>query len=241
MRDTLVLLPGWGLGTAPLEPLRDELLEIAPYLDVLIEPLPDMADASGWFDDIDARLPDNVWLGGWSLGGMIASELTRRRGDRTLGLITMASNPCFVARHGWQSAMSRSVFTDFYEACTLDAELTLKRFTHLVSQGARDRKTLARLLQVALPETSGEVAVAGLELLAQLDTREALQAYSGPQLHLFASNDALVPVSAAQALTDEIPDIEVHLFEPASHGLPLERPDEIAAAIERFIYEGRDG
>ncbi len=39
MRDTLILLPGWGLGNAPLEPLRDELVEQAPFLDVLIEPL----------------------------------------------------------------------------------------------------------------------------------------------------------------------------------------------------------
>ncbi|TWI56751.1 pimeloyl-[acyl-carrier protein] methyl ester esterase [Pseudomonas duriflava] len=241
MRDTLVLLPGWGLGTAPLEPLRDELLEIAPYLDVHIEPLPELADVSAWFDDLDARLPDKVWLGGWSLGGMIASELTQRRSDRILGLITLGSNPCFVARHGWQSAMSRTVFTDFYEACTLDAELTLKRFTHLVSQGARDRKTLTRLLQVTLPETSGDVAVAGLELLAQLDTREALKAYNGPQLHLFAANDALVPVAAAHALLEEVPDVNVHVFEPASHGLPLERPDELATVINRFIYEGRDG
>jgi hypothetical protein len=38
MRDQLILLPGWGLGSAPLEPLRDALLEQAPHLNVQIEP-----------------------------------------------------------------------------------------------------------------------------------------------------------------------------------------------------------
>ncbi|HBP3402465.1 transporter, partial [Pseudomonas aeruginosa] len=45
MRDHLILLPGWGLGSAPLEPLRDALHEREPHLNVLIEPLPSLDDA----------------------------------------------------------------------------------------------------------------------------------------------------------------------------------------------------
>ncbi|MNJ78538.1 Alpha/beta hydrolase family protein [compost metagenome] len=73
-----------------------------------------------------------------------------------------------------------------------------------------------------------------------LDTRAALQGYSGPQLHLFAGRDALVPAAAAKALLDWLPDVEVQLFAEASHGLPLERPDEVAAAILGFMREGDD-
>ncbi|MFT0179003.1 MULTISPECIES: alpha/beta fold hydrolase [Pseudomonas] len=241
MRDTLILLPGWGLGNAPLEPLRDELVEQEPFLDVLIEPLPTLADTQDWFTDLEARIAEGVWLGGWSLGGMLASEFTLRRPEGVHGLITLASNPCFVARAGWQTAMARSVFTDFFEACSLDAELTLKRFTLLVAQGARDSRTLARQLQVTLPEVDPEAVIAGLELLARLDTRAALQAFSGPQLHLFGAHDALVPATAAQALRDELPTAQVEVLEHASHGLPLERPDEVATRIREFIYAGRDG
>ncbi len=46
MRDHLILLPGWGLGSAPLEPLRDALHEREPHLNVLIEPLPSLDDAA---------------------------------------------------------------------------------------------------------------------------------------------------------------------------------------------------
>ncbi|KUM42853.1 alpha/beta fold hydrolase [Pseudomonas sp. EpS/L25] len=241
MRDTLILLPGWGLGSAPLEPLRDELVEQAPFLDVLIEPLPTLTDTQAWFTDLEARIADGVWLAGWSLGGMLASEFTLRRPEGVHGLITLASNACFVARAGWQTAMARSVFTDFFEACSLDADQTLRRFTLLVAQGARDSRTLARQLQVTLPEVEPEVVLAGLELLARLDTRAALQAFNGPQLLLFGAHDALVPASAAQALRDDLPAAQIEVLEHASHGLPLERPDEVATRIREFIYAGRDG
>jgi len=107
MRDRLILLPGWGLGVSPLEPLAAALRGLDEHLQVQIEPLPTLqsSDVSEWLDELDATLPDNAWLGGWSLGGMLASELAARRGERCCGLLTLASNPCFVAHAGWPSAM----------------------------------------------------------------------------------------------------------------------------------------
>ena len=80
MRDRLILLPGWGLGVSPLEPLAAALRGLDEHLRVDIEPLPALAgsDLDEWLDELDATLPDNVWLGGWSLGGMLASELAAR-------------------------------------------------------------------------------------------------------------------------------------------------------------------
>lgn len=80
---------------------------------------------------------------------------------------------------------------------------------------------------------------AGLQLLGQLDTRAALENFRGPQLHLFAEADALVPLAAAEALLEWLPDVEVSTL-AASHGLPLECPDEVAGAILRFLREGDD-
>jgi len=42
-------------------------------------------------------------------------------------------------------------------------------------------------------------------------------------------------------LRDELPNAQVEVLEHASHGLPLERPDEVATRIREFIYAGRDG
>ena len=68
MRDRLILLPGWGLGVSPLEPLAAALHGLNEHLRVQVEPLPALAssDLDEWLDELDASLPDNAWLGGWS-------------------------------------------------------------------------------------------------------------------------------------------------------------------------------
>ncbi|MFC5699598.1 alpha/beta fold hydrolase [Pseudomonas sp. GCM10022186] len=240
MRERLILLPGWAIGPAALEPLREALLDRAPHLAVEVAPLPALDQVGAWLDELDARLPQDSWLAGWSLGGMLAAQLAARRGDACRGLVGLCSNTSFRDRDDWPCAMSQEIFAAFHEACRLDPAQTLKRFTMLVAQGARDARTLARQLQVTQVPTEPRVLEAGLRLLDVLDTRAALQGFGGPQLHLFAGRDALVPAAAADALLNWLPDVEVQVVADASHGLPLERPEEVAAAILAFMREGED-
>ncbi|WP_298184775.1 alpha/beta fold hydrolase [uncultured Pseudomonas sp.] len=242
MRDRLILLPGWGLGTAPLQPLADALRGLDPRLHVQIEPLPllDSNDPADWLDELDAKLPEDTWLGGWSLGGMLAAELAARRGGRCNGLLTLASNLRFVAEPGWSAAMEASTFSAFREGCAANAPATLKRFALLCVQGAADARGLSRQLISAAPHSQAATLLAGLDVLAALDTRAALQAFVGPQLHLFAGADALVPALAAQELLALLADVEVGLIDQASHAFALERPHEIAAAIQAFLHEAGD-
>lgn len=239
MRDRLILLPGWGLGVSPLEPLAAALRGLDEHLRVEIEPLPMLASSSlpDWLDELDATVPENVWLGGWSLGGMLASELAARRGDRCCGLVTLASNPNFVCRDDWPSAMPVATFDAFLTSFRDAPNTLLKRFCLLCSQGAADARGLASLLLAGAPKAQRDVLVAGLELLGSLDTRAALQAFNGPQLHLFAGLDALVPESVATQVLALLPDVEVGLIEQASHAFLLEAPHELAAAIQAFLHE----
>ncbi|WP_046381836.1 alpha/beta fold hydrolase [Pseudomonas veronii] len=239
MRDRLILLPGWGLGVSPLEPLAAALHGLNEHLRVQVEPLPALAssDLDEWLDELDASLPDNAWLGGWSLGGMLASELAARRGERCCGLLTLASNPCFVARDSWPNAMPGATFEAFLAGCHADAPVTLKRFGLLCAKGAADPRGLARLLTSTAPQTPSNVLMNGLELLAQLDTRDALVAFRGPQLHLFAGLDELVPAEAASDLLSLLPDVEIGLIEQAGHAFLLEDPHGVAGAIQAFLHE----
>ncbi len=242
MRDRLILLPGWGLGTAPLEPLAAALRGLAPRLHVEIEPLPLLgsSDPAEWLDELNDNLAQDAWLGGWSLGGMLAAELAARRGEHCPGLLTLASNLRFVAASDWPSAMAEETFAAFRQGCASDARATLKRFALLCAQGASDPRGLSRQLQAAAPANAPTQLLAGLDLLAALDTRAALQAFVGPQLHLFAGQDALVPAEAAQALLALLPDVEIGLVDNASHAFALERPHELAAAIQAFLHEAGD-
>jgi len=242
MRDRLILLPGWGLGISPLEPLAAALRGLDEHLRVEIEPLPELesSDLEDWLDELDSTVPQDTWLGGWSLGGMLASELAARRGDRCCGLLTLASNPSFVSHEQWPSAMAGETFDAFLAGCADDPRTTLKRFSLLCAQGAEDPRGLSRLLLGGAPLTTASVLMNGLELLAQLDTRHALQAFRGPQLHLFGGLDGLVPAEAAGELFALTPDIEIGLIEKASHAFLLEDPHGVAGAIQAFLHESGD-
>jgi pimeloyl-[acyl-carrier protein] methyl ester esterase len=239
MAEQQFLLPGWGLGCAPLEPLHAALREEMPDIPVTIAPLPSLASADprDWLDELDAKLPQDVWLGGWSLGGMLAAELAARRGARCRGLITLASNLCFVARATWPTAMPVETFAAFRQGCAENVGATLKRFSLLCAQGAVQPRELSRQLLAAAPQAPSAELLAGLDVLAVLDTRAALQGFTGPQLHVFAGQDALVPAAASQALSAVHAQSEVRLIEHISHAFPLEHPQVVAAAIQAFIRE----
>ncbi|NVL52936.1 alpha/beta fold hydrolase [Pseudomonas syringae pv. actinidiae] len=117
MRDRLFLLPGWGLGVSPLEPLAAALRGLDEHLRVEIEPLPDIdsCDVPDWLDELDANLPDDAWLGGWSLGGMLAAELAARRGEGCCGLLTLASNAVSSPRARGRMRCPRRISMRFWQ------------------------------------------------------------------------------------------------------------------------------
>lgn len=242
MRNRLILFPGWGLGTAALQPLAASLRAQDARLQVELLPLPELPDSDPqrWLDHLDRDVPRDTWLGGWSLGGMLAAELAARRGDHCCGLVTLASNASFVAREGWPDGMAQDTFQAFLDGCRSHTSHTLKRFRSLCTQGAQEARTLSRQLEIGVPATDPLYLATGLEVLAALDTRAALDRYAGPQLHLFAGNDALVPVEAASALNERLQDVEVGVVEGASHAFLLEYPQELATTIKHFLHESGD-
>jgi len=136
--------------------------------------------------------------------------------------------------------MAPDTFGTFLDGCRSHHQVTLKRFRSLCSEGAQMPRTLLRQLGVGLPDTDPLYLASGLEVLAKLDTRTALEQYAGPQLHLFAGSDALVPAAAAKALSELLPDVEVGLVEDSSHAFLLEYPQELAAGIKSFLHESGD-
>ncbi|MGG5290475.1 alpha/beta fold hydrolase [Pseudomonas shirazensis] len=242
MRNRLILLPGWGLGTAALHPLAASLRAQDSRLQVDLLPLPELpeGDVQAWLEHLDRTLPQDTWLGGWSLGGMLASELARKRGDRCCGLLTLASNPSFVNRADWPHGMPADTFSTFVDGCRSHLQVTLKRFRSLCTQGAPDQLAVLKQLNVGLPSTDPLYLMSGLEVLGKLDTRDALVEYTGPQLHLFAGSDVLVPAEAAMALCELVPDVEVGLVENTSHAFLLEYPQDLAAGIKIFLHESGD-
>ncbi len=91
-----------------------------------------------------------------------------------------------------------------------------------------------------MPATDPLYLATGLEVLRQLDTRAALSNFGGPQLHLFAGSDALVPVEAAKALFELLQDVEVGIVEDSAHAFLLEHAQALATFIKTFLHESGD-
>ncbi|MBC6677301.1 MAG: hydrolase, partial [Acinetobacter sp.] len=106
LNQRILLITGWGGGTKLLQPLAHalqhkghsvELINIFNGLDA--QALQQYAEQAKDFDVII----------GWSLGGQLATllvEAVEQQYQQQKVLITLASNPCFVAHENWPTAMS---------------------------------------------------------------------------------------------------------------------------------------
>lgn len=233
MHKQLVLLPGWGLGCAPLRPLLASLQTELPEWQISTQPLPAELLPEEWLPYLEAVLPAQAVLAGWSLGGALASAVALARGTACPGLITFASNPCFVARVDWPSAMPSAEFGHFRDYCAADSVAALKNFALLCSHGADHPRRLAKELVALCEPTTKEVLLTGLAVLASLDVRAVYQAFSGKQRHYLAKADALVPQSVAKGPA-------AHFFYTlpyTSHAFVLNEAPALAKLVQSFLQE----
>ncbi|MBK0064908.1 MULTISPECIES: hydrolase [unclassified Acinetobacter] len=193
MKQRILMITGWGGGEQLLNPLKQSLeqrgyqVELSNIFNVLDEEqLAQFVQHAAQFDVI----------AGWSLGGelaiVLAHEVFKQTGEAKT-LITMASNPCFVATDNWKHAMSADDFIQFRQSFNIDPVATLKRFGLLVTKGVTTAKSDFNKMQSLLHAQPMSLLKQGLDMLEQLNLVNILKNYIGHQLHLFAEHDALVP------------------------------------------------
>ena len=136
----ILLITGWGGGADLLQPLQGGL-----------EKHGHVVERMNIFNALDNDiLQQHVELAvrfdvivGWSLGGQLATLLVdhiQQQFDEQKILITLASNPCFVAQSDWSTAMPVETFIQFKQSFEQDSISTLKRFGLLVCQGTNSAK-----------------------------------------------------------------------------------------------------
>jgi len=151
-------------------------------------------------------------------------------------LITLASNPCFVAQADWATAMPVETFMQFKQSFEQDAISTLKRFGLLVCQGASSAKKDFVAMQKLIRPQPIALLRQGLRLLEQLNLVELYENYQGRQLHVFAEYDALVTHQVIQKTKDlAAKNLCVVSIDGASHGFPCFMVEQIVQIIEDFI------
>ncbi|WP_082850005.1 malonyl-ACP O-methyltransferase BioC [Halioglobus sp. HI00S01] len=238
-RQKLVLLHGWG---ANREVWRPMLPSLRLWADVMLLDLPGLAPGCGdkapefdvLLDEILAAAPTGAVYLGWSLGGQLALALAERAPERVRAVVTLCTNPCFVAQLEWPGmpAADLAVFASAYRD---DEQRTLRRFDSLQVAGAENPRALLRELQALRPPQPGLALETGLTWLAQLDQRQLLSSLLPPQLHLLADNDGLHPPELQDSMRG-LP-ARVWVFAGCAHTAPLEQPEAVAEALQAFLAE----
>ncbi len=237
MNRRILLITGWGGGTKLLMALQQrleqqghavELINIFNALDQQV--LQHYVEKAQSFDVIC----------GWSLGGQLATLLVdqiEKQYQQKKILITLASNPCFVANAEWQTAMPQTTFQNFKQSFVDDAIATLKKFGFMVCQGSETSKADFAKLQSLIQPQNLELLKQGLLCLEQLNHVEILKNYTGKQYHLFAEQDFLVSHKVFESFQKfNAKFLDVELF-TGSHGLPVFNFELVSDKICQYLQK----
>jgi pimeloyl-[acyl-carrier protein] methyl ester esterase len=239
----VVLLHGWGLhGGAWREAI--EALEDRFHLHAFDLPGHGRSAAClpAGFEEaaemLDREIPDGAIVCGWSLGGLLAQRIARRRAHRLRALVLVSTTPCFVQRPGWRDAMSPETLADFAESLGRDRDRTLRDFVHLNAlHGARDREAVRaftrRLADHGAPPASALDTT--LAWLRDTDLRDETTGIACPTLVIHGGRDALAPVAAGRWLARHIPGARLREIEDAAHLPFFTHCEAFTDAVESFV------
>lgn len=223
-KQDLVLIHGWGMNGAVWQQSAEILSQ---HYRVHMVDLPGFGHSHQHsFSDLEhltqqvlAHAPDKaIWLG-WSLGGLVASQIALHYPERVSGLITVASSPCFAEQRPWRGIQPK-VLKAFTAQLVEDFQLTIERFMALQAMGSPSARQDVKILKKAVlsrPIPNQEALLEGLNLLADVDLRQQLSSVSAPTLRLYGRLDGLVPIKVADDVSSLMPTSEKHIFQNSSH------------------------
>jgi pimeloyl-ACP methyl ester carboxylesterase len=199
-------------------------------------PLGDDADGSlaqlgaDLIDVLDAAHIDRATIAGFSLGGTIAMRAAIDAPDRVsaLALIGTSSRVNSAAR-GWYEERAALVADDDPELrATLDqdTEDVYRNRPHEIEAGLRIRR-----------ESTGDPRGFANACLAMASLNQApldpeLGVIAVPTVLVAGDADQHCPPRASEIIAEKIGGSTLRVLEDTGHPLPVERPDEVAAAIE---------
>ena len=236
MKNTVFILPGFGLGCYPLQALAAALAEQGWATQFL--PLPEHNQQDAYLQTLVQHHPitANSVVLGWSLGGQLASLLTERTQSR---LITLASNPQFCSDASLAYGMQPEAFERFYTKQQTQPVQNLQQFAALTGLQDASSHTKAHIKHLKaqltrLSESEQVMHLLHLHWLRSLNTRSVLANLPTPQLHIWGDVDALIPKHMADALALP-PHARAHIVTGASHLLPLTHSAECANTIVKWL------
>lgn len=185
------------------------------------------------------NIKNEVTLVAWSLSGLIALNLLKRKNTAIKKVVFIASTPCFTQRKDWQHGIEQTVFDGFASELVQDYKKTLQRFLSLQTRGSDIANQDLRELKIKLAERGApniEALKQGLNILSQQDLRTSRQ-YTVPALVLLGDKDTLVPVSVKSEFEKMFSHVEIEILEKVGHAPFITQALKCSERIKKFINE----
>ena len=246
----IVLLHGWGLNSGVWQPLLalfnenkesnyqiitidlpgfglNSTVDITPY------------SLANICQHIEQVIDQPAIYLGWSLGGLVATEMSLRYPEKVLALITVASSPYFVeqAIDKWPG-IKENVLDSFHSQLAKDTAKTISGFLKIQAMGSphirQDLKLITQLV-MAHPLPNQKTLSDSLALLSHCDLRLNLSTINKPFLRLYGHNDSLVPKAVIEQITHLVPSSDLHLFSNASHAPFISHLDDFYQVLLTWL------
>ncbi len=241
---TLVFIHGWGLNSAVWEPtvaqlkLQFEVITIdlpgfGLNVDKSISPysLPAVAQ------EIKQAINKPAIYIGWSLGGLIATEISLRYPEQVLGLVTIASSPCFTQQLTWLG-IAPDILSLFHRQLAEDTKKTIDGFLKIQAMGSphiRQDIKVMRNLVMQYPMPNRQTLDDSLKLLETVDKRAQLSLITQPFLRMYGKLDGLVPKKVIPMINDLSPKSDFYIFEKSSHAPFISHLEEFVITLTAWL------
>ncbi|MDP5142269.1 pimeloyl-ACP methyl ester esterase BioH [Rheinheimera baltica] len=242
-KPVLVLLHGWGVNQGVW---RTIVAGLPDTIKILTPDLPGFGNATAFpspysldavLDFMAQDIPDNSYVAGWSLGGLLAIALAAKYPRKVKRLALIAASPCFLAQQDWPG-MSAAVMQQFALSLKNNLPQTIDRFLAIQAMGSTSARNDTKQLKQAIlayPAPQAEAVEAALQLLSQCDLRAEFSTLNQPVAGYFGRLDALVPVSVVEKLKQLQPAAQFDIAGHASHAPFISHPDSFLIWLRSWL------
>ncbi len=254
----LVLLHGWGLNSAVWQPLITQLsADFKSNFHIITVDLPGFCEnvekkpqpysLANITKQIDNAIEQPAIYLGWSLGGLVATEMALVYAEKVLALITVASSPRFLEEAAAKEnqaviwpGIKPKVLAAFHQQLQVDTKKTIAGFLKIQAMGSPHiRDDIKQISQLVMQQQMPSKATLdeSLNLLEVSDYRNKLVEIKQPFLRLYGSADSLVPKAVIKHVANIAKQSEQHIFEHASHAPFISHLDDFNEVLTTWLIE----
>lgn len=240
----VVLLHGWGMNADVWEDVCAELVD--SYRVIAID-LPGHGRSEGDLDDytleniarqVKEVIPAESILVGWSLGGLVATQLVVDFPGQFKKLVLVASSPQFVKDDSWHVGMDAAVLDSFAGDMRGDYRSTIKRFIAIQTMGSDNPREEQRILRDRAFRHGYPLLSAlngGLKILHEANLRPRLPEIHCPTLILAGEHDSIFRREAAELTQQLIKNAQLEVIKGAGHAPFLSHQEEFMNKLKEFL------